>query len=247
MDTRSFESTASRSPSPGSEYSWTYSPSGILSRTPSQGSRTPIDFLSGSPTTPHLSTKLPPQTPVDPPPAPKDPPRQPRRPRYRTPTRSRSRSRSRHTRSRSRRHHRSPSWSTYSRSSIRDYSPTLSTSPQDRVSPVDDITTFNEVLVRGAAKLNIPMPTPPASTSVIFETLKHRQSSRPLLPLVPGLLEPAMELFLTPATATAIPTRLMKKYRVPDQDHMFLQADPVYHCGCCQKIVCGLSLICCAP
>ena len=80
-----------------------------------------------------------------------------------------------------------------------------------RVSPVDDVTTFQEVLVREAQKLNIAMVTPQTSSLVIFETLHQRSSSRPLLPLVPGLLEPVTELFLTPASVKPAPSRLQRK------------------------------------
>ncbi|KAJ1103696.1 hypothetical protein NDU88_001117, partial [Pleurodeles waltl] len=59
---------------------------------------------------------------------------------------------------------------------------------------------------------------PAPTTSVIFETLHQRSSSRPLLPLVPGLLEPAMDIFLTPSTTKTDPSRLIKKYRPPEQD-----------------------------
>lgn len=38
--------------------------------------------------------------------------------------------------------------------------------------------------------------------------------------------EPAMELFLTPASVKAAPSRLQKKYRPPDLDPAFLRVDP---------------------
>ncbi|KAJ1096076.1 hypothetical protein NDU88_001222 [Pleurodeles waltl] len=140
----------------------------------------------------------------------------------------------RHRRSSSSRHHRHESRQRsqhshhrHSSSSTRDYSPTLSDSPFPRVSPIDDVNTFQEVLVRGATKLNIPLAVPAPSTSVIFETLHHRTSSRPLLPLVPGLIEPAMDIFLTPAATKSAPSRLIKKYRPPEQDPLFLRSDPV--------------------
>ncbi|KAJ1095347.1 hypothetical protein NDU88_000512, partial [Pleurodeles waltl] len=114
----------------------------------------------------------------------------------------------------------------HSSSSTRDYSPTLSDSPSPRVSPIDDVNTFQEVLVRGATKLNIPLAVPAPPTSIIFETLHHRTSSRPLLPLVPGLIEPAMDIFLTPAATKSAPSRLIKKYCPPEQDPLFLRSDP---------------------
>ncbi|KAJ1182700.1 hypothetical protein NDU88_007884 [Pleurodeles waltl] len=140
-----------------------------------------------------------------------------------TASRSRSRSR-RRTRSRTPRR-RSPSWSS-SGSSVGRYSPTLTDSPPARISPVDDITTFNEVLLRGAQKLNIEVPEPATSSSVIFETLQHRSVSRKLLPLVPGLLQPTMDTFLSPATLKSAPARIQKKYKAPEQDPLFLRKDP---------------------
>ncbi|KAJ1114355.1 hypothetical protein NDU88_002593 [Pleurodeles waltl] len=150
----------------------------------------------------------------------------------RTPTRSVRRSGHSSRRSSSSRHRHESQRSQHSHhrrssSSTQDYSPTLSDSPSPRVSPIDDVNTFQEVLVRGATKLNIPLAVPAPSTSVIFETLHHRTSSRPLLPLVPGLLEPAMDIFLAPAATKSAPSRLIKKYRPPEQDPLFLRSDPV--------------------
>lgn len=121
-----------------------------------------------------------------------------------TPSRGRQRDKSPPRKSSSHGRHRrrrSPSWSSSSstHSSNRDYSPTLTDSPPSRVSPVDDINTFHDVLSRGAQKLNIEMSTPQTSSSIIFETLHQRSASSPLLPLVPGLLQPVMDVFLTPA------------------------------------------------
>lgn len=113
--------------------------------------------------------------------------------------------RDRHDKSLTRRsshtHRKRSSWSSSStRSSKRDYSPTLMDRPPSRVSPIDDINTFHDVLSRGAQKLNIGMSAPQASTSVIFEILHQNSVSRPLLPLVHGLLQPVMDIFLTPAS-----------------------------------------------
>lgn len=83
--------------------------------------------------------------------------------------------------------------------------------------------------MRGATKLGIPLSVPTPSTSIIFETLQQRQASRPLLPLVPGLVEPAMELFLTPSSVKSTPSRLQKEYRPPDSDPAFLRAGPTPH------------------
>lgn len=139
--------------------------------------------------------------------------------------RSRDRSHSHHP-SPKRRRRVSPSWSASSRSSIRDYSPTFTSTPRSRVSPIDDIGTFNEVLCRGANKLNITMSVPTVFSSVIFKTLHHRSSARPLLPLVPGIIELATQTFLTPATVGSVPSRIAKKYKAPDQDPLFLRSNP---------------------
>lgn len=110
----------------------------------------------------------------------------PRRPRSRSPVRPRSRSRrshrsrspvrprsrsphrSRSPRSRTPRRNKSPTTTLSSKSSYRDYSPTISSTPPSRVSPVDDMGTFNEVLCRGAIKLNITMSIPQVTSSIIF-------------------------------------------------------------------------------
>lgn len=134
----------------------------------------------------------------------RSPTRSPRR------DRSRGRSRSYHS-SPKRRRHDSPTATSPTRSSLRDYSPTLSATPPSRVSPIDDLGTFSEVLCRGANKLNISMTIPVTSSSVIFETLHHRASVKPLLPLVPGILDLVNHTFLTPASAGSVPSRIAKK------------------------------------
>ncbi|XP_078518404.1 mitogen-activated protein kinase-binding protein 1 [Lissotriton helveticus] len=150
----------------------------------------------------------------------------PRRSRSPVRRRSRSRERSRHRSTTPERRNRSPASSSSTRSSYRDYSTTISSTPPSRVSPVDDLGTFNEVLFRGVSKFNITMTVPQVKSSVIFETLHQKSSARPLLPLVPGLLEPAMKTFLTPATVGSGPSRIAKKYKAPDQDPLFLRTDP---------------------
>lgn len=162
----------------------------------------------------------------------------PRRSPSRSKRRSRSKSRSSHRRDKSkdrsrsthsspkRRRRISPSFSSPQRSSLRDYSPTLSATPPSRVSPIDDLSTFNEVLCRGANKFNITMSTPTVSSSIIFETLHHRSASKPLLPLVPGIIELTNRTFLTPASVGSVPSRIAKKYKAPDVDPLFLRTDP---------------------
>ncbi|XP_078497668.1 uncharacterized protein LOC144754027 [Lissotriton helveticus] len=112
------------------------------------------------------------------------------------------------------------------RSMVRDYSPTFSSTPPSRVSPIDDIAIFTDVLGRGAKKLNISLHTPVVPTSIIFDTLHHRTAPRPLLPLVPGFIEPAMATFLTPAVVGSVPSRLAKKYKAPAEDPLLLRSDP---------------------
>lgn len=129
-----------------------------------------------------------------------------------------------HHTSRTRSHTRSKHHFYYSTSSSSagKYSPLQSDSPPPWVSAGG----LQQVLVKGAVKLNIPISIITPSTSVIFEMHQNRSASRPLLPVIPGLLEPAMELFLTPASAKPAPSRLQTKYRPPMQDPLFLRSDP---------------------
>ena len=70
------------------------------------------------------------------------------------------------------------------------------------------------------------MPTSATFTSVVFETLHRKISLKPLLLLVPGLLEPAVQLFLTPALIKSAPSQLLKRYKPLDHDPLFRRADP---------------------
>ncbi|KAJ1187330.1 hypothetical protein NDU88_004107 [Pleurodeles waltl] len=106
------------------------------------------------------------------------------------------------------------------------YNPPVSdNSPEcypSKPSPPEDSTSYTQVLTRAATFQNITMHSEPVEDDFLFNTLASTHASDQSLPMLPGMLTYAQQVFQEPVKGKAITPRVEKKYKPPPSDPVFI-------------------------
>ncbi|KAJ1087474.1 hypothetical protein NDU88_000645 [Pleurodeles waltl] len=89
-------------------------------------------------------------------------------------------------------------------------------------SPPEDSTAYSQVVARAAEFHNVSLHSEPVEDDFLFNTLSSTHSSYQSLPMLPGMLRHAKEIFKEPVKSRAITPRVEKKYKAPPTDPVFI-------------------------
>ncbi|KAJ1091581.1 hypothetical protein NDU88_004700 [Pleurodeles waltl] len=91
-----------------------------------------------------------------------------------------------------------------------------------KLSPPEDNTAYTQVLSRAATFHNVAMHSEPIEDDFLFNTLASTHTSYQSLPMLPGMLKHAKQVFQEPVKGRAITPRVEKKYRPSPTDPVFI-------------------------
>ncbi|KAJ1185206.1 hypothetical protein NDU88_002000 [Pleurodeles waltl] len=89
-------------------------------------------------------------------------------------------------------------------------------------SPPEDSTAYSQVVARAAQFHNVNLHSEQVEDDFLFNTLSSTHSSYQSLPMLPGMLRHAKEIFKEPVKSRAITPRVEKKYKAPPTDPVFI-------------------------
>ncbi|KAJ1169217.1 hypothetical protein NDU88_001123 [Pleurodeles waltl] len=89
-------------------------------------------------------------------------------------------------------------------------------------SPPEDSTAYSQVVARAAQFHNVSLHSEQVEDDFLFNTLSSTHSSYQSLPMLPGMLRHAKDIFKDPVKSRAITPRVEKKYKPPPTDPAFI-------------------------
>ncbi|KAJ1208071.1 hypothetical protein NDU88_003461 [Pleurodeles waltl] len=91
-----------------------------------------------------------------------------------------------------------------------------------RPSPPEDSTAYSQVVARAALFHNVELHSEQVEDDFLFNTLSSTHSSYQSLPMLPGMLRHAKDIFKEPVKSRAVTPRVDKKYKAPPTDPVFI-------------------------
>ncbi|KAJ1136534.1 hypothetical protein NDU88_002949 [Pleurodeles waltl] len=89
-------------------------------------------------------------------------------------------------------------------------------------SPPEDSTAYSQVVARAAEFHNVSLHSEPVEDDFLFNTLSSTHSTYQSLPMLPGMLRHAKQIFKEPVKSRAITPSVEKKYKAPPTDPAFI-------------------------
>ncbi|KAJ1194439.1 hypothetical protein NDU88_003728 [Pleurodeles waltl] len=89
-------------------------------------------------------------------------------------------------------------------------------------SPPEDSTAYAQVVARAAEFHNVSLHSEPVEDDFLFNTLSSTHSTYQSLPMLPGMLRHAKQIFKDPVKSRAITPRVEKEYKAPPTDPDFI-------------------------
>ncbi|KAJ1081017.1 hypothetical protein NDU88_001204 [Pleurodeles waltl] len=89
-------------------------------------------------------------------------------------------------------------------------------------SPPEDSTAYAQVVATADEFHNVSLHSEPIEDDFLFNTLSSTHSHYPSLPMLPGMLRHAKQIFKEPVESRAITPRVEKKYKAPPTDPAFI-------------------------
>ncbi|KAJ1087218.1 hypothetical protein NDU88_000404 [Pleurodeles waltl] len=89
-------------------------------------------------------------------------------------------------------------------------------------SPPEDSTSYSQLVARAEEFHNVQLHSDPIEDDFLFNTLSATHSQYQCLPMLPGMLRHAKQIFEEPVKSRAITPRVDKKYKPPPTDPVFI-------------------------